>query len=261
MSLAGTLGKIALGAIAARGVGRMMGGNGGGGSDMLGSLLGSVLGGGQQGGSNPLSGLLGGGGGQQSNALSGLLGSVLGGGQQSGGGLGAVLGALAGGGQQSGGLGGLLDSLGGAQGQQGSGLGGILNQVLAGQQNASVQATPSQEEEAAIMLRAMISACKADGQIDAEEQTKLTEHLGDDVTEEEANLVRQELTSPLDIDGLINDIPSGMEQQAYLMSLLAIKLDSQEEALYLDKLAKGLNISPEQSNAIHAQLGVPALYG
>lgn len=245
MSLAGTLGKIALGAIAARGVGKLMSGSAGGGSNPLGALLGGALG-----------------GGQQNNALSGLLGGVLGGGQQQGsGGLGAVLGALSGGGQQSGGLGGLLDSLGGAQTQQGGGLGGLLNQVLAGQQGAQIQATPSQEEQAALMLRAMISACKADGEIDAEEQRKLTEHLGDDVSEEEANLVRQELTSPLDVEGLIRDVPQGMEQQVYLMSLMAIDLDSKEEAVYLDQLARGMNISQEQSNAIHAQLGVPQLYG
>lgn len=253
MSLAGTLGKIALGAIAARGIGKMMGGNTSGGSNPLGALLGGVLGGrGQQGG----------------NALSGLLSGVLGGGgqqqgQQGGaGGLGAILGALGGGGQQSGGLGGLLNSLGGggAQGQQGGGLGGILNQVLSGQQGAQVEATPSQEEQALIMLRVMISACKADGEIDADEQRKLTEHLGDDVSEEEANLVRQELTSPLDIEGLIQSIPQGMEQQAYLMSLMAIDLDSREEAVYLDKLAKGMNVSQQQCNAIHEQLGIPSLY-
>ena len=55
-------------------------------------------------------------------------------------------------------------------------------------------------------------------------------------------------------------IPDGMEQQAYLMSLLAIDLDTQAEAQYLDKLAKSLNISQQQSNQIHAKLGVPQLY-
>lgn len=238
MSLVSTLGKLAIGAIAARGLGKMMNNGGGGG--------------------NPLGALLGGGGGQGGGlgALSGLLGSM--GGQQSGGGLGAVLGALSGGGQQSGGLGGLLNSLGGGQ-QSGGGLGGLLNQALAGQQVDTANVTSEEEQQAEIMLRAMISACKADGQIDAEEQRKLTEHLGD-VSAEEEQLVREELQSPLDVQGLINRVPQGMEQQVYLMSLLAIDLDHQAEAQYLDQLARGMNISQQQVNAIHEQLGVPALY-
>jgi uncharacterized membrane protein YebE (DUF533 family) len=44
------------------------------------------------------------------------------------------------------------------------------------------------------------------------------------------------------------------------MSLLGITLDSKEEAIYLDELARGLNISQEESNRIHEQLGAPKLY-
>ena len=64
----------------------------------------------------------------------------------------------------------------------------------------------------------------------------------------------------MDFDSFVQTIPDGMEQQAYLMSLLAIDLDTQAEAQYLDKLAKSLNISQQQSNQIHAKLGVPQLY-
>jgi len=109
------------------------------------------------------------------------------------------------------------------------------------------------------MLRAMICAAKADGEIDAEEQRKLTEHLGD-VSPEELELVRREMTSQTSLEDLVADVPKGLEQQVYLMSLLAIDLDSRAEAEYLDKLAKGLGISPQQANAIHEKLGVPTLY-
>ena len=44
------------------------------------------------------------------------------------------------------------------------------------------------------------------------------------------------------------------------MSLLAIDLDSQAEAQYLDQLAKALKISPDVSNQIHKKLGAPPLY-
>ncbi len=45
-----------------------------------------------------------------------------------------------------------------------------------------------------------------------------------------------------------------------MMSLFAIDLDSNEEAHYLDQLAKGLNISHQDCNAIHDKLGAPAIY-
>lgn len=219
MSLMGTLGKVAMGVIVAKGVGRMLGNSGGNSSGGLGGLLGSLTGGGS-GASSGLGGL-----------LSGLSG-------KSGGG----------------GLGGILDSLGG--GSQGAGLGGMLNDSLQGNQ---VNANSEQEAQAEIMLRAMINAAKSDGELDQEEQDKITEHLGN-VSREEAEFVRNELNSPLDVEGFINDVPRGMEQQVYLMSLLAIDLDTNEEANYLDQIAKGLNISPEVCNQIHEKLGAPTLY-
>ncbi len=262
-----------MGAMVARGVGKMMGGNRGGGGGGLGGLLGGALGGGQQQqGGGGLGGLLGGvlGGGQQQQqgggGLGGLLGGALGGGQQQqagAGGLGGMLGGLLSGGQQGGGagggLGGLLDSLGGGQQQQGGGgLGGMLNQALGGQQTE--QPTADQNTAAEIMLRGMINAAKSDGEIDQQEQAKILEHLGE-VTQEEIDFVKNEFQQPLDLEGFIRSVPQGAEQQVYLMSLLGIDLDSQAEAQYLDQLAKGMGISEQQANQIHAQLGVPNLYG
>jgi len=247
MSLVGTLSKVAMGAIAARGVGKLMGGRGGS-SGLVGTLSG-LLGG--AGGAAALSGLLGGGGGQKdSGQQGGGLGALLGGagGQQGGGGLGGLLNSLSGGGQQE----------QGSSEQQSGGLGGLLNDALQG--NESAQPTQDQEQQAEVMLRAMISAAKSDGEIDAEEQRKITEHLGD-VSTEELELVRQIMKEPQDLPRLISSVPAGMEQQVYLMSLLAINLDSKPEAQYLDQFAKGLNINEQQCNEIHAKLGVPNLYG
>ncbi len=272
MSLMGTLGKVAMGVIVAKGVGKVMGGAGGAGGG-LGGLLGGLTGG--QGGSTGgglgglLGGLTGGQGGAQSGGLGGMLGGLMGGnnaqaGNQAGG-LGGLLAGLAGGqaggGAAAGGLGGLLGSLGGATApQQGSStpdFGSMFNDALQGKEPEQVSQTD--EENAAILLRAMISAAKADGELDSEEQRKITEHLGD-VSEEEAAFVRNELQAPLDLDGLVASVPSGLEQQVYLMSLMAIDLDSKEEAVYLDSLRKGLNISEQVSNQIHEKLGAPQLY-
>jgi uncharacterized membrane protein YebE (DUF533 family) len=126
-------------------------------------------------------------------------------------------------------------------------------------QGKDPEPTAEQNQQAEILLRAMVSAAKADGNIDAEEQKKILEQLKD-ASEEDEEMVRKEVQAPLDLQGLIDSVPSGMEQQVYLMSLLAINLDSKEEAVYLDRLAKGLNISHAVSNQIHDKLGAPQLY-
>ena len=225
-----TLGKVAMGVIVAKGVGRMMGGSRGGSSTGggLGGLLGGLLGGKQSSGSN------------NSNA---------------GGGLGDLLGGLTGGSASGGGLGGILDSLKGGS-QSDGGIGDMLNNALQGK---DVSVNNEEEAKAEILLKAMLSAAKADGVIDGEEKRKITEHLGD-VSDEEANFVRRELEAPLDAQALINSVPRGMEEQVYFMSLLAIDLDSNKEAHYLDELAKGLNLSHSVCNQIHEKVGAPALY-
>lgn len=222
MSLMGTLGKVAMGVMVAKGVGKMLGGGGKSGGG-LGGLLGGLT------------------GGQQSGSAGGGLGDLLGG-----------LSGKTGGG----GLGGILDSLNSGGSQNDGGIGGMLNDAL---QGTNVSASNEEEAKAELLLKAMLNAAKSDGVIDEGEKQKITEHLGD-VSPEEADFVRRELESPLDTQGLINSVPRGMEQQVYFMSLLAIDLDSNEEAHYLDSLAKGLNISNDICNQIHAKVGAPALY-
>lgn len=192
-----------------------------------------------------------------SGGLGGMLGGLLGGDKQKTGDNNQQSGGLAGG------LGGLLNSLSGgshntkaATTNDSNSLGGLLSSAFAGEE---VVATKEQEEQAKLLLRAMISAAKADGSIDADEQKKITEHIGD-ITPEDIEFVKAQMQAPVDIEALIKSVPSGMEQQVYMMSLLAINLDSKPEALYLDKLAKGLNVSREVADGIHEKLGAAKLY-
>jgi len=196
--------------------------------------------------------------------------NMMGGGSSTGGGIGDMLGGLLGGNKngsnasasQGGGIGDLLAGLTGgssakpATNSDNGGLGGLLSAALAGEEVAST--TPTQEEQAKILLKAMINAAKADGKIDQDEQAKIVEHIGD-ITPEELAFVKSEMSAPLDIEGVIEQA-KGIEAEVYLSSLMTINLDSKEEALYLDKLAKGLNISKESADAFHEKLGVPKLY-
>lgn len=150
----------------------------------------------------------------------------------------------------------LPDLMGTLGDKNSNGLGSLLGSVLSG---GKIDPTPSQEEQAEVILKAMINAAKADGHIDSDEQKKITEHIGE-VTQEEIAFVRNEMSAPLDIEGVISSVPRGMEQQVYLMSLLTINLDHEKEAHYMDKLAKGLNISQQAVNEIHQKVGAPKLY-
>jgi uncharacterized membrane protein YebE (DUF533 family) len=225
-----------------------------------------LLGGGQSGG--------GGGG------LGDLLGQLAGGGQtrqtqQSGGGLGDLLGQLTGAGnasrgatQSGGGLGDLLGQLTGAGGgsAQGGGLGDLLGAVLGGAAGGAASGGLAgggdqrrEDLAAALILRAMVSAVKADGKLDADEKQKLMQHM-DGASREEIAYVNAELERRTNVSELARQVPEGMEAQVYVMSLMAIDLDNQKEAQYLDQLAKELALEPREVNALHDKAGAPRLY-
>jgi len=238
-------------------------------------LLGSLLGGGGMGGSvgqNVLGSLLsGGGGGAGGGGAAGMLGNLLGGGQQQGGsGMGGALGSLLGSqGGQSGGGGGLLGNVvRGALAQQGGGgggAGGALAGLLGGndqQQQDPFGGMQQQEvtDQATILVRAMCNAAKADGNVDASEQEKILGRLGDNVGEQEVAFLKNELQQPLDIAGFVQQVPQQLAPQVYAMSVMAIEIDTQEEAGYLGKLAQGLGLNGEVCNQIHQELGAPQIF-
>lgn len=261
----GTLAKIAIGMAVQKGIGSVLGGgasqapagqSGGG----LGDLLGGMLGGQQpQAGQRGSSGGLG-------DILEQLAGGAQSGRGSSGGGLGDLLGGLTGGQTQTRGGGSLGDVFGEmlsqrqAPAESSGSFGDMFNEALTSQGEPQRAPSADQEAAAALMLRAMIQAAKSDGQFDAGEQQKLMENLGD-VSPEEQAFVQSELQAPMDVNGLINQVPNGLEQQVYLMSVMGINLDNQNEARYLDELARGLELSQDGVNAIHDQLGAPRLYG
>ncbi|MEE9342483.1 MAG: DUF533 domain-containing protein [Gammaproteobacteria bacterium] len=189
---------------------------------------------------------------------------LMGGGRSSGGGGGGVsdlLGGLLKGKQTGGGgLGGLLSGLaGGAAAKQSGGIGDILGAFLDKQQAPQAQPSASQNQQAEVLLTAMLNAIKSDGQIDKAEQDRIVQQLGE-VSDDEARFVQSVMTAPLDVNAFIRSVPKGMEQQVYLMSLTSIDLDSKAEAQYLHKLAEGLGISQQACNQIHEQVGAPQLY-
>ena len=256
----------------------------------LGDLLGGLTGGQQPSGQSQSGGLgdllgsiLPGKGGTTQSGSGGGLADILGGlgqgsspqsaGQGAGQGgdlvdmLGKMLGGAKAGGAAQGGLGGLLESLSGgsapgSQSQRPStdSLGGMLNDAFQNGGVTHVQPTQAQEDQAALLLRAIVQAAKCDGRVDAKEKEALMEHMGD-MNRDEIQFVNEEFQRPVDVKGLARDVPRGMENQVYAMSLVGLDLDSQAEAKYLHALGQELGIDPQTANAIHQQMGEPALYG
>ena len=56
------------------------------------------------------------------------------------------------------------------------------------------------------------------------------------------------------------DVPRGMEEQAYTVSLIAMELDEQKEADYLADLCQGLRMDPARCNEIHRSFGAPVIF-
>jgi len=114
-------------------------------------------------------------------------------------------------------------------------------------------------DQATLIIRAMINAAKSDGKFDEAEQKALVSKLGD-LTQDEVNFIQSEFRKPLDVQTFVNDVPRGMEHQVYALSLSAINLDENSEAQYLGQLAQALRITPDEANQIHAQLGAPKIF-
>ncbi|MEO1536453.1 MAG: DUF533 domain-containing protein [Pseudomonadota bacterium] len=148
------------------------------------------------------------------------------------------------------GLGGLMSALGG-------GMAGGAEQTSAmiDSLTGTTTATDTMEENAKLMIRAMIQAAKADGEIDAEERAKIMEHLSDAGPEERA-FIEDELGAPVDPMALAQDTSQQMAAQVYATALMAIRVDSLKEADFVNKLADGLGLSDGTRARVHAAMGI-----
>ena len=111
----------------------------------------------------------------------------------------------------------------------------------------------SYDKDVYILLKAMVNAAKSDGKVDELEQKRIMEFMGD-LTGMQKLFISQELKMPLNVKAFLEEIPEGMEQQVYYMSLFAIDLDVSAEKDYLDMLAKELKLSNEVVLNIHESL-------
>jgi len=180
------------------------------------------------------------------------------------GGLGALAGALLGGGRGAvgGGVMAVLGSLAYSALQRASqpAAAGASAGTGGGPVSEGISGAPDVPGTATLLLRAMISAAKADGQIDQKEMDRILGKLSEAGTEPEArDFVLSEMRGPLDLDRLVAEVRTPQQAaQVYAASLLAIDVDTSAEKAYLGRLAQALRLPPQVTGHIHDSLGVSA---
>jgi len=233
----------------------------------FGQMLGQALGRAGQGQGGGLNDLLGGLAGKAGGLLGDATTAVKSGNPRAVGGLGALAGALLGGGGDAvkGAVGGGLLAV----------LGGLAMNVLRqqGATGAAAPATPlglrapqdageetALEQRATLLIRAMVAAAKADGDIDAAERARIPGRVREAGAGGEAlEFLMAELQQPLDLPALAAQVRGPEEAvEVYAASLLAIEVDSDAERAYLARLAQATGLDAGTVGQIHTALGVPA---
>jgi len=180
-----------------------------------------------------------------SSAIGALVGSLLGGGS------GAAKGAVGGGGL------GMLASLAMAalknSGQAASEESNILKELSKPLEEQNL------EDDAQIIVKAMINAAKADGQIDKSEIDKIIGKLDDDgLDQKEKEFFMTEANKPMDMDAVVASAANkpDMAAQIYAASMLAIEVDTVAEKRYMKNLASGLGLNSQVIAYINSTMGV-----
>ena len=143
----------------------------------------------------------------------------------------------------------------------GPSLGDRLSQVL--RPEGSSQAAPAEPEptiedqRALLLIRAMIAAANADGEISPEERRTILAKLDQaGAGPEEHRVIEAELASPKSLDHVLREVKDEeTAQQVYLASVLAIEPDSEAERTYLQYLATRLKLDPGQAKALQDAAG------
>lgn len=148
------------------------------------------------------------------------------------------------------GMGGLMAALGGGMAAGASQTGQMVDAMT-----GNSMATDAMEENAKLMIRTMIMAAKADGEIDDEEREKILSSMGD-IGPEERAFIEEEMRRPVDPMALAADTTEQMKAQVYATAVMAVRVDTLSEAQFLTDLGNALGLSEETKNRVHAAMGV-----
>jgi len=116
------------------------------------------------------------------------------------------------------------------------------------QPEAQAAAETMGDQKALLLIRAMIAAANADGQITAVERQRILSKLDEaGAAADDRRIVEQELQQPRSLDALLRDVTDPeTAEQVYLASEMAIDAGSPAEKSYLQYLAARLNLPEDR---------------
>ena len=120
----------------------------------------------------------------------------------------------------------------------------------------------SELRQISLGLSACLFLCSCDSKDPAleEETTKLKQEniigrMGE-LDQAEVEFLRNEFSTPLDLQGFVRQVPRELGPQIYALSVMTVRVDTREEATYLQQLAQGLGLDRQTVGSIHQQMGL-----
>ncbi|SNB62408.1 Uncharacterized membrane protein YebE, DUF533 family [Arboricoccus pini] len=138
----------------------------------------------------------------------------------------------------------------------GGALGDSIGKILRAPSPPPPPVEPMQDAKALLLIRAMVAAANADGQISDDERQRISSALSQaGAGDEERAILEREMSQPLSIDQLLKDVTDQTSrEQVYLASFVAVDATKRPERAYLDYLASRLGLDAEQTKALEGSL-------
>lgn len=110
-----------------------------------------------------------------------------------------------------------------------------------------------------LLVRAMVAAANADGQIDAQERADILARLeAAGVGPAERAALEKELDAPKPVTALLGEVTSKeLAEQFYAVSFLALNVDNDAERAYVKTLPLLLKLDDAAVAALHEKMGRP----
>lgn len=111
------------------------------------------------------------------------------------------------------------------------------------------------QDTALLLIDAMLAAANADGHIDAQEKAKILQQLKQINSDQEGfDYVQQRIDNPPSLEQICQSSSDPeIAKQIYMVSLLAITVDTTEEAAYLNNLASCLPVDAQTIAQLNEQ--------
>jgi uncharacterized membrane protein YebE (DUF533 family) len=114
-----------------------------------------------------------------------------------------------------------------------------------------------------LLIRAMISAAKADGQVDAQETRRIFyEMSAQKLSQAEKTFLMEEISKPIEVDALAAEAQALQQAaQVYAASVIVIEAPTPQETDYLQALAQKLGLEHGLVTEIHQKVQAAAALG